>query len=93
MNEIYSFLTTVHALYLCIYEQPAFCHLDSHGEILGLEFCFWVLKTLSDSSRDGCIIKIAIIMLFERPNVRVHNDPLIMCLSREAAGHDLTGRH
>jgi len=31
-------------------------------------------------------------MLYERPNVRVHNDPAILCLSREAAGHDLTGR-
>jgi len=28
-------------------------------------------------------------MLSEHPNVRVHDDPAIMCLLREAVGHDV----
>ena len=45
---------------------------------------FMVLKTPSERSRDGCIIKDTVVMLSERPNVRVHNDPLRMCPARES---------
>ena len=42
-------------------------------------------KTPSGRSRAGRIIKDTVVMLSERPDVRVHNDPLIMCPERESA--------
>jgi hypothetical protein len=49
-------------------------------------------KSPSERSRAGCIIKDTVVMLSERPNVRVHNDPLRMCPARESEGRDPQGR-
>ena len=53
----------------------------------GLHRCDGIMVlTLTPSfcSRGGCIIKDTVVMLSERPNVRVHNDPLRMCPARES---------
>ena len=50
-----------------------------------LLFSLLGFKTPSGRSRAGCMIKDTVVMLSERPNVRVHNDPLSMCPARESA--------
>ena len=49
-----------------------------------LRFTGLGFKTPSGRSRAGGIIKDTVVMLSERPDVRVHNDPLRMCPARES---------
>jgi len=51
-----------------------------------------VLKPIHMVAETGAWERGWVVILSERPNVRVHNDPAIRCLSREAAGHNVTGR-
>ena len=47
-------------------------------------FILWGFKPPSERSRDGCMVRGWVVMLSERPNVRVHGDPAIMCPARES---------
>jgi len=56
------------------------------------DFDFRGFKPHRSAAETGAGERGWVVMLSERPYVRVHNDPAILCTAREAEGRETPGR-